>query len=120
MRMALVGPRVVPLPRGYEFDNIAITDYITQILEQFDVQGAYGILAAVENSGGEINPTVILGLPGFNLVQSELLQPPSDLRLLVQDNCMHRVPAHEAAWSGDRVRNLQQLDLQPCSVGLEG
>ena len=119
-RMALQGPRVVLLPRGYKFDNIAITDYITKILEQFGIQDSYGILAAVQNSAGEINPTVIFGLPGLKLVESDLPQPPSNLRLLVQNDCMLLVAGHETRWAMGPVRNLQKLDLQPCSVGLDG
>ena len=119
VRMARAGVKIVPLPPAYQFDNIAITDYITQILQQFSIQGGYGILAAVENSG-QINPTVVFGLPGLNIVKSDLPQPPSNLGLHVQDNCMHPVVGHETAWSANPIRNLQQLDLQPCSVGLEG
>jgi len=51
---------LVPLPRAYLFDKIKITDYITQILQQFSVQGAYSILAAVENSRGEITVSLAL------------------------------------------------------------
>jgi len=121
-RIALAGPRVVPLPQAYKFDNIKITDYITQILQKFCVQGAYGILAAVENSREEINPTVIFGIPGWRLVESVLPQPPSNLGLLVQDNCMVLGAGKGTAWSwsANPVRNRHQIDLRPCSVGLEG
>ncbi|KAG0126988.1 hypothetical protein HOY82DRAFT_626411, partial [Tuber indicum] len=115
----MAGPVIVPLPQTYEFDNAEITDYITQVLQQFSIQDAYGILAAVENSRGEINPTIILGIPGLSLVRPDLPQPPNNLRLLVQDDCMLAVNDYKTTWSADPIKNLQQLDLQPCSVGLE-
>ncbi|KAG0640723.1 hypothetical protein HOY80DRAFT_1135746 [Tuber brumale] len=119
MDAGMAGPVIMPLPQTYEFDNAEITDYVTQVLQQFSVQDAYGILAAVENSRGEIDPTVIFGIPGLNLVGSDLPKPPNNLGLLVQDDCMLAVNGYETTWSADPVKNLQQLDLQPCSVGLE-
>ncbi|PWW72574.1 hypothetical protein C7212DRAFT_366492 [Tuber magnatum] len=116
----IAGPVIMPLPKTYEFDNGEITDYITEVLRQFGFQDSYGLLAAVQSGGGEIKPTIIFGIPGLNLVGPDLPPPPNNLGLLVQNNCMLAVHSYETTWSLDPVKNLQQLDLQPCSVGLEG
>jgi len=119
-RMALEGPMVVPLPPAYKFNNTEVMEYITGILQRYNAQGAYGILAAVGKSGKEVIPTIVLGIPGRKLVNSDLAKPPSNLGLLIQDNCMLPVAGYDTPWSSEKVRNLEQLDLRACSVGLEG
>jgi len=119
-RMALAGPMVVALPPTYEFNNTEVTEYIMGILQGFNVQGAYGLLAAVEKKGGEVIPTIVFGIPGLKLVNSDIPEPPSNLGLLIQDNCMLPVAGYYTPWSSEKVRNLDQLDLRPCSIGLEG
>ena len=111
---------VVPLTPSYEFNTSEVMDYITQILQQFNLQGAYGILAAVERGEGDFAPTIVFGIPGRKLLNSDLPPPPNNLGLLIQDNRILPVAGPDTPWATQKVKHINQLTLEPCSVGLQG
>lgn len=114
------GPAIRSLPPNSPFDVALISTYITGVLQQFDKQHSYGILATVEHYGRPSVPTIIFGLPG--MILEEVLFPPTPYKLpiMARDDCVVFTTGLQRAWELSEVQDVRELSLVRCSIGIEG
>jgi len=115
------GAAIMPLPQTLEIDVADISNFITKVLYQLNIQDAYGILAGVQDRGGPVVPTFIFGIPHSDneIVQFILPPSPNNIPILLRDDSVLSTNELENAWAVGPIADLEKLTLEACSVGIE-
>ncbi|RPA91472.1 hypothetical protein L873DRAFT_1869406 [Choiromyces venosus 120613-1] len=111
MDSGMGGLGIMPLPQTTEFDVTDIFNYITRVLQQFDIQDVYSIFAGICQSEGLIVPTFIFRLRQSNIKEILLHETPNNWPIWVQEDCILSVNELETAWALGPVSGVQELTL---------
>jgi len=110
----------MPLAPGAPYDPAEISDYITSVLQLFNTDDAYGLLAGIKENGGPVVPTLIFGIPPPNILSIALPPTPFGLPILVRQDWIMSANGLEARWKEVPVNDIDKITLAAVSVGVEG
>jgi len=113
------GPEITHLPPMTEINVSEISSFITSVLQELNTQNSYGIFAGVRQPGGPIIPTFIFGFPGLDLDQVILPPTPNHAPIWLREGGILLLNELETAWALESIKDVNQLTLQSCSVGIE-
>lgn len=112
--------KILPLPTSAVFNLKEINDYISTVLHLFKKQDSYGLFTGVCVGGGLVALTLVFGIPGVDINDIMLPPTPEQLPVLVRQDWIVAANQFDTMWSTEPVNDLEQMQLEPLSLGIEG